>query len=61
MAALSMSGVSVLVLRAARCGVRPRRASNEGALTAWFQKMGFPVDYIAPVEFEGDGGTVSDA
>ncbi|MGB7159682.1 MAG: nickel-binding protein [Tepidisphaeraceae bacterium] len=36
-------------------------APNEGALTEWFQKMGFPVDYIAPVELEGDRGTVSDA
>jgi len=36
-------------------------APNEETLAAWFQKMHMPVDYIAPVELEGDRGVVTDA
>lgn len=36
-------------------------APSEDALAAWFKKMRLPVDYIAPVELEGDRGVVSDA
>ncbi len=36
-------------------------APDKQALSAWFQKMKMPCDYITPVELEGDSGTVKTA
>jgi len=36
-------------------------APDKQTLTAWFQKMQMPCDYITPVELEGDRGVVKDA
>jgi len=36
-------------------------APNQEALSAWFQKMNMPCDYISPVELEGERGTVKNA
>ena len=36
-------------------------APDEQSLAAWFEKMQMPVDFIAPVELEGDRGSVHDA
>ena len=36
-------------------------APNKEALAAWFDKMRVPCEYIAPVELEGERGTVQEA
>lgn len=36
-------------------------ASSKEDLAAWFKKMNMPCDYIAPVELEGERGTVKSA
>lgn len=36
-------------------------AQTKEALAAWFEKMHMPVDYIAPVELEGERGVVTQA
>jgi hypothetical protein len=36
-------------------------APHKEALSAWFQKMNIPCDYITPLEFEGDRGNVNEA
>jgi hypothetical protein len=36
-------------------------APSKEALSAWFQKMQMPCDYITPVELEGDRGSVKEA
>jgi hypothetical protein len=36
-------------------------APSKEALAAWFSKMQMPCDYLAPVELEGDRGTVQEA
>jgi hypothetical protein len=35
-------------------------AEREGAIVAWFEKMGIAYDGIWPVEIEGDRGVVKD-
>ena len=35
-------------------------AESEGAVVAWFEKMGIEHDGIWPVEIEGDCGTMTD-
>lgn len=36
-------------------------APHKEALSAWFQKMKMPCDYITPVELEGERGDVKEA
>lgn len=36
-------------------------APSEQLVSAWFKKMELPYDSIAPVEFEGDRGTITEA
>jgi hypothetical protein len=36
-------------------------APNQGAVAAWFTKMGMPFDSITKVEFEGDRGSIQQA
>ena len=36
-------------------------APNQESLTAWFQKMQMPCDYVTPVELEGERGVVKEA
>jgi hypothetical protein len=36
-------------------------APHKQALSAWFQKMKMPCDYITPVELEGERGEVKEA
>lgn len=33
-------------------------APSKDALAAWFKKMSMPCDFITPVEFEGDHGSI---
>jgi hypothetical protein len=35
-------------------------AEREGAIVAWFEKMGVPYDGIWPIEIEGDRGMMKD-